>query len=222
MGYLAHRGWDCHAINLPGRSPGSPPATGLQDCIDRLREVVHACDAPPVLVGHDLGGLLALERTLEPLRAVVALAPLLPANLRSTPIPGLGGPRARMSMALSDRLPVPRGRLADAYFGETPPHPAVAEPAVIARQLSEPQVQLPLGPQVPTLIVAGEADRITAVETIEDLAHALGAELQRVAGAGHALPWGPGWQERAAEMHRWLIQTLGDSLLALLDEEEPE
>lgn len=220
MGYLAHRGWDCHAVNLPARSPDTPPASSLREYLCALREVVLACDAPPVILGHDLGGLLALAQDLGPRRAVVALAPLAAACHRADPIPGLAGLRSRLIMALSDRLPPPRGRLAAAYFGNLPPHPTVAAPSAIVRELIDPHMQLPLGPQAPTLIVAGNADAVTAVETIEKLAHAVGADLQRIKG-GHALPWEPGWQERTAEIHRWLIRTLGDPLLVPL-EEEPE
>lgn len=220
MGYLAHRGWDCHAIHPPARSPDTLPASSLREYLNDLREVVLACAAPPVIIGHDLGGLLALTRDLGPRRAVVALAPLAATCHRTAPIPGLAGVWPRLIMALSDRLPPPRGRLATAYFGNLPPHSTVAEPSVIVRELIDPHIQLSLGPQVPTLIVAGEADAVTPVETIEKLAHAVGADLQRVKG-GHGLPWEPGWQERTAEIHRWLIRTLGDPLLALL-EEEPE
>src|SRR4029453_18774510 len=68
-GYLAHRGWQC--IALVRRGEVSDVATHVSD----LRTAIAAVDAPPVIVGHDFGALLALHCG-DVARAVVALAPL--------------------------------------------------------------------------------------------------------------------------------------------------
>jgi len=74
MGYFAHRGWTCHALD-PG---GATRPASVAEWQDAVRDAVRACDAPPVLVGHDLGGWLVLHDTMTEVRAVVALAPLVP------------------------------------------------------------------------------------------------------------------------------------------------
>ncbi len=74
MGYFAHRGWTCHALD-PG---GATRAASIAEWQAAVREAVRNCDAPPVLVGHDLGGWLVLDDTMAEVRAVVALAPLVP------------------------------------------------------------------------------------------------------------------------------------------------
>ena len=56
---------------------------------------------------------------------------------------------------------------------------------------------------------------------VASFAQSLGAELRVAPGAGHALPWEPGWEGRAHTVHRWLMQTLGEPLLATVDEEDP-
>jgi non-heme chloroperoxidase len=222
MGYLAHRGWDSHALNLRGRNPRAGDDFHLDDHLADLNAVIRACDAPPVLIGHDLGGLLVLAAGLAPVRAVVALAPLLPTSLRQNPIPAIGGTRTRLTMALRGHLPPPSGRRSALYFGDVRPHPLTAESPGVAEDLLDPRSIFRIGVQAPTLIVAGERDEVVSLVTIEELSHAIGAELLKVAGVGHALPWAQGWQDRVAEIHRWLIRTLGDPLLALLDEEESQ
>lgn len=220
MGYLAHRGWNCHALHLPGRGTGAAPGAGLSDYLDALDRVIRSCETPPVIIGHDLGGFLALARDLGRRRAVVALAPLVPAGHGAPTVPGLSGLRPRLEMWLGRRCSPPHGRAAVAHFGQTPPCPAVAEPITVVRDLCDPQRRLALGPAVPGLVIAGDADAVTPGEASERLAHAAAAELRRIPGGGHALPWEAGWEERGSEIHRWLVQTLGEPLLALRPEEE--
>jgi pimeloyl-ACP methyl ester carboxylesterase len=73
---------------------------------------------------------------------------------------------------------------------------------------------------LPRLILAGEADPCAPPEAIEALARRAGAECMAEAAAGHDLPYGPGWQATAAELHRWLVQRLGESLLLLRGDED--
>lgn len=228
IGYLAHRGWDCHAVNLRGRTSNpkqphlpTPPNTNLAEHLSDLNAVIAACDSPPVVVGHDLGGLLALSSSLAPARAVVAISPLLPAPCREPPIPGLIELRTRIALRFRDCLPPPRGQVRLHYFGTTAPQPLVAESGAVARDLSDPGLKFTIGPVAPALIVVGDADATTPPSNVVKLAASVGVEIQQVAG-GHALPWQDGWQDRAADLHRWLIRTLGDSLLAMLDEEDPD
>lgn len=227
MGYLAHRGWDCYAVNLRGRAArakttaSAPPArAGIAEHLDDLNAVINACDAPPVVIGHDFGGLLALSKKLFAARAVVAISPLLPAHRREAPIPGLTDLRSRFRLRLRKRLSPPRGRARRAYFGAEPPRRLVSETRALADDLSNPTLSFAVGPPAPTLLVGGDADAVTPLDTVARTAADLGADFQLVSGGGHALPWEQGWQERAAEIHRWLVHTLGESLLAMLDEED--
>src|SRR5262249_33555900 len=58
MGFFAHRGWTSYALNLRGRDPAaSDVALGgirFADHLGDLTEVLAACSAPAILVGHDL------------------------------------------------------------------------------------------------------------------------------------------------------------------------
>ena len=224
MGYLAHRGWTCHALNLRGHgnAGGRDEIGGLSiaDYVSDVQRVVAACDAAPVVVGHDLGGLLALACPAAATRAVVALAPLVPRAIGGTLNPVLSSWTARMAMCRSRPLPPPRGQLGARYFAEGAPGGVTGESPRATRELRDDAFSLPARSGRPTLVVAGERDPFCPPHVVERLARHVGAQVQTAENAGHAMPWGAGWEARVAATHRWLIQTLGEPLLLLRDDEE--
>jgi pimeloyl-ACP methyl ester carboxylesterase len=224
MGYLAHRGWVCHAINLRGHGDAAGrDEIGRVSFADYLRDlegVLAACDAVPIVVGHDLGGLLALACPAAATRAVVALAPLPPRAISGTTSVVLSSWRARVATLCSRPLPPPRGRLGAAYFAHAAPGGTTAESARVARELRDEAFDLPAQRGRPTLLLAGERDRFSPPDALERWARRLGAQYEKAAGAGHAMPWGSGWEACVAAIHRWLIQSLGEPLLLLRDEQE--
>jgi len=224
MGYLAHRGWSCHALNLRGHGDAAGRdeigTVSFADYLSDLQRVLAACDTAPIVVGHDLGGLLALACPPAAARAVVALAPLLPRAVSGTTSLVLSSWRARLAMLRASPLPPPRGRLGAAYFAHGAPGGTTAESARAVRELCDNDFDLPTHIESPTLLVAGEADRFSPPEVLERWARRLGAQYETVAGAGHALPWGTGWEACVAATHRWLIRALGEPLLLLRDEQE--
>jgi|SRR5579862_5578252 len=223
MGFFAHRGWASHALTLRGHgaSAGAGSIAGIRyaDYCRDVDDVIAACAAPPVLIGHDLGGLLALASASRA-RAVVALAPLVPGP-RSAATRALWSPwRVRLAIRRVRPLPPPRGRLGAAYFGAAPPGGTTLESSTVVRELGRDEIALPAPGGVPTLIVVGTADAFAPVSDVERLATTIGADVRRAEGAPHAMPWGPGWEQRVGEIHRWLIQTLGDDLLLLREDDE--
>ncbi|MFQ5667241.1 MAG: alpha/beta hydrolase [Candidatus Binatia bacterium] len=226
MGYFAHRGWSCHALNFRGHAADSGERDTiaqlqLGDYLDDLRQVIAACEAPPVLVGHDVGGLLALVGGASAARAVVALAPLVPGALASRPNRVLARWTVRLPRLRSRVLQPPRGKLRLEYFGAAVPGGTTPDSGLVAQQLVSAEFELSAS-RVPSLVLAGERDRFSLPEDVERLARRVGARFQSVEGGSHALPWEPGWQRRVSAIHRWLIQALGDPLLALRAEEEPD
>jgi len=73
-GYLAHLGWRCMAVCLREEA----------DQLAEMREAINALETLPVLIGHDCGAVLALQSARDA-RAVIALAPLVPAAVLSSP-----------------------------------------------------------------------------------------------------------------------------------------
>lgn len=211
VGFLGHRGWTSIAVHLRGRAAGGP-ASGVAQHLDDLRTVVAELEAPPVVVGHDLGGLLALHLTGA--RAIVALAPLVPLPLVASPAPALQRAGSAFARWRGRPLGPPRG----AWRGDYPTETMVREPANVIRDvLGKAWLPPALPPDVPALVLASEQDRVVPSESAAQLAAVVGADFELCAG-GHAMLTNTGWEERVATVHRWLIQKLGAPLLAFYEE----
>jgi len=75
-----------------------PPAalgtTGLADYGADLEEEIKHMDAPPIVVGHSMGGLLALQLASRvPVRALILLAPSAPWGIPPTTLFEIGAAR---------------------------------------------------------------------------------------------------------------------------------
>jgi len=215
-GFLAHRGWACHALNLRGRRD-APAARRLEDYELDVRQAIAAMSGPPVIVGHDVGGLLAL-RAAAAARAVVALAPYVPQPL-AAPTRCVRG-TARLALLLGRAVRAPRARGGRLYIGDSALS-LVSEPSAVLRALMHDAIEL-AATATPTLIVVGGRDPFVPITAANTLARHLGATLSVDSCAGHPLPVAAGWERRVGEMHRWLIQQLGDPLLALREESEED
>lgn len=178
-----------HARRLPQLDRGGLAA------IDRtLAEAIGASDAPPVLVGHSLGGLACLRAARRhELAGLVLLMPAPPTGLvRSMlggalrrPVNSLGLLGAALSMRVATRLS--RSRPAGLYSADV-----TAETLRRARafRADESWVVLaslllgsrePVGPSgTPTLVVGGTQDLITPVPLVRRLAEDLGATYAEV------------------------------------------
>lgn len=79
MGELAIRGLSSVAFDLPGFSGPPPDERGWDWLLETVRsEVVEALGDDGVLVGHSLGGLIAIQLAPElPLRAMVLMEPAI-------------------------------------------------------------------------------------------------------------------------------------------------
>lgn len=207
MGFFAHRGWQCHAVDL---TPSAAPA----DHAAVLAGVARELDPPPVLVGHDAGALLALGCSAPAPVAVVAIAPLLPRELRRRSLAPAAAWRQRW--AVHRGRPVPPPRDGAAWFGMPAAPRAPGESPVWVRSVD---AWVPRPAPAPALVVVPRGDAIAAPDEQEALARCVGADVLHLDG-GHALPVGAGWETCVAAVHRWLVQRLGAPLLAWADADD--
>jgi len=89
LGFFAGRGWEGHALNLRGHYWSETADFGEIDfdtyVADALAGLTHLA-RPPVVMGHGLGGLLALKVAEQvPISALVLFSPALPAPLLPPP-----------------------------------------------------------------------------------------------------------------------------------------
>jgi alpha-beta hydrolase superfamily lysophospholipase len=167
LGYLATIGWEVYAPDLRAAAGNgtTPPLGRMQwdDLLGVAGEALDALERPAVVLGHGLGGLLALKLVeVRELKAAVALAPLLP-GLRN----GLLGGWSRLAASwLGQPLKPPSGRTLFEFLLDVEPfqRPAmvkamVPDAAAAAREVAAGRVRFgPAKDTAPRLIIAGAAD----------------------------------------------------------------
>jgi len=204
--YLAHRGWNSYTLAWSGA------ARNWDELMARARAAAAELGLP-IVIGHDLGAVAAMR--LEHVRAAVALNPLpcgpgmpshpLSRSLLARFARGLGRDRVPSRTKAQRLFGVPADQLTPeswAWFDELA---SIAPPAPLPR---------------PLLVLGGGNDALAAVEVTATIAASAGGTMKSYPAASHDLPYGRGWQDAAADLHRWLVQQLGESVLLLRGDED--
>jgi pimeloyl-ACP methyl ester carboxylesterase len=216
VGALARAGFDCHAPSLPGHWPSDTSALAsltLSDYLASLHQTAAALSAPPVVIGHSMGGLLAQQLaatapctavilvasappwTLFPqLRALPFLARKTPAILAGRPIRPDEGTLRRL--ALHD-LPEPEQYELVRTFG--------AESGQALRTMILGSARIP-GRQFqgPVLCLSGSEDRVISNRISKMIAHYYSASHETFANRGHWLIASSAQDEVVTTIVRWL------------------
>ncbi|MCX7891085.1 MAG: alpha/beta fold hydrolase [Burkholderiales bacterium] len=221
--WFAGAGFDAWAVSLRGHG-GSHGREGLllagiADYVEDLHEAVAHIGAPPVLVGHSMGGFV-VQKYLEDEKApaVVLMAstppqgllasqlqlafgnPSLFAQLNSVLSHGKGSAEALRKALFAGELPPEKLR---EFFRNTQPE---SQRAIWDMTLfSLPRVWAMAKP--PALWLAAEKDALFALEQMRIGAGMLGIPLEVVPGIGHAMMLDAGWEGVAARIAGWLRRT---------------
>jgi pimeloyl-ACP methyl ester carboxylesterase len=244
-GYFASIGWEVYAPDLrvaakaAGTDMRASPlshgasrassAGGFDGFAALLAEALAALARDAIVIGHGLGGLLALSAVEQPqVRAAVALAPMLP-GFRSALVTSATNWPARL---FGRALKPPRGAvlfdlLADAepFQREALMRALVADDAraaleVVRGGIKVGGIDLANNPRaVPRLIVAGDSDPFAPLDRTNEFAARVGAAVRVVRGRGHWLIGGRALERTVAEVQRFLVRNLGSDLLLLYPEE---
>jgi len=212
--WFAARG---HAVAVP-RLPGALPGARLRDYVRRADEAADALGAPPVVVGHSLGGLVAQH--LAARRKVAGLA------LVASPGPyGLGPSLWQLSAGAPDVLAmlmlaqsgggallgpdaVRRALFTeatpDAWIAEVAQMPMPESPLALLDGLTWTLPAWLLVRRAPVLAVLGDRDAFVPVTDLWALALAYGAETELIRGAAHGLPIDPHWRSLAWRINAWI------------------
>lgn len=209
--FLAHRGWEVIAPDLRGRL-GSRQArledVTFEDYVTDLIELISfETDAPPVVIGHDLGGMIAVAASLRvPCRAVVALSPPFP----SAHTPAYGKMLRHSVGWLRRAVGQPPASLAEPELDSSRLQP---DSGRVIRGLlrGEPAIER-CG--APILVVAGERDPYLDTARLEAQARTLGSAFA-TRDAGHWGLHGSGFERHVDLVHRWLVREIGSPLLKL-------
>jgi pimeloyl-ACP methyl ester carboxylesterase len=219
--YFTERGYVCVAPDLRGhgRSDGGERLrwTSLAEYLADVIAVADTLDAPPILVGHSMGGLL-VQKYLQrrPVAAAILLGSVPPTGLLPTTLrflarhplvtlkaaltldvqPLVGTPALYRSCFVSPGFPEDELRRVHARVqGDS--FRALLD--MIALDLPKPSKARPT-----PILVLGADDFIVRAWQVRATARAYGVEAQLFPGMGHAMMLDVGWQAVADRMAEWL------------------
>ncbi len=218
--YFAAKGYGCHALSLSGHggSPGRErlDSFGIDQYVQDVASVAALLPAPPVLVGHSMGGMVA-QKYLEKHEAagVVLLASVPPQGLWAAAIglafqkPGLLGDLNRLlggGRVAYDTLreamfaqPVSGEDLARWYRRMQPEsHRAIWDMTLFNLPLKS-RMRLP-----PLLVLGAEHDHLIPSSQVEMTARHYGVAAGIFPGMGHGLMLERDWENVAARILDWL------------------
>ncbi|MEP7361484.1 MAG: alpha/beta fold hydrolase [Chloroflexota bacterium] len=219
LGYFAPRGWEGHALNLRGHywSETSDFAdVDMNTYIDDALAATEIMPRPPIVIGHGMGGLLAMRvAQAKPISALILISPALPAQLLEPPpahmvrllperykreLIGWEGPldalqRANPDLTMDDVMRIQ--------------HMLGAESGAARRQMLEGvEVDREQLADVPMLVIGGGLDRWFSDADSHRLAEWLGADYISFSELSHyGLITGEKTAERVADSIRSFIES---------------
>ncbi|HUG47963.1 MAG TPA: alpha/beta fold hydrolase [Candidatus Limnocylindria bacterium] len=187
LGYFAPRGWEGHALNLRAHYWSEIADFAELDLDSYVQDALAGAafmPRPPIVVGHGMGGLLAMRVAQEaPVSALVLIGSALPAALLPPPPEHL----VRLLPRQYRRELLDWGGAAEQIQRQNPDlsladvmrvqHMMGVEAGAARRQMLEGlEVTLEALPDVPRLVIGGGLDRLFPESDSKRLADWLGAE----------------------------------------------
>jgi alpha-beta hydrolase superfamily lysophospholipase len=218
--HLTGRGHDVRAAQLRGHDQ-APDRIWHRVChyVEDVQHSVAEFPAPPVLVGHSMGGLVVqkyLERNSAP--AAVLMAP--------SPPTGTIGAVARLAVRHPIELlktnlllrlkPFVRTSklVRELFFTSTTPQEVVdacfeclQDESYLAFIDTMVVLPRPRRIQVPVLVLGAERDTIFTVEEVRRTARAYRTEAEILPGLGHDMMLDEGWERVADRIDVWVRET---------------
>lgn len=221
--WFAKQGYSAFALSLSGHgeSPGRARLDQLSiaDYVADVAHVVARMPAPPVLIGHSMGGYV-IQKLLEVRHAPIVTAAVL---LCAVPPQGLMGSTLHMMMNSPHHLfelnrmmvgsGASIGSISELLFAQ----PIGAERLRRFLRASQPEsfraiwdmtlhhFALPKGlAHIPALVLGAEQDRVIAAELAAHVARPYGVEARILKGFGHAMMLERDWLMVAQEIYNWL------------------
>jgi pimeloyl-ACP methyl ester carboxylesterase len=202
--FLGHRGWEGQLVEL--RQAG-----GLEERIAGVADLARRLPAPPVLIGHGAGGVVALEAARTgPAVAALLVAPLDPGSAPVRVLTRRWG--AVTALLLGRRMSPPDA----AAFGSLPASVAAQLDADTTRAVLDivrGHALTPVGPDIPVLVAGGARDPLLPADAAAALAGRLAAEHLVIPDAAHWPLVESGWRGTVDLLHRWLVRRLGEPFL---------
>lgn len=227
--YFAQNGYEAHAVSLRGHAGSdgheSLPFARLSDYVDDVERVMDTLDAPPVLIGHSMGGMVVqkiLHRRRVPGAVLMASAPphgLLtswismslfhPHVLMQLWLAQMFGPRA-VNLQILKRALFSDG-LSDQDALRYVPRFEAESVMVILDMLA---LDLPPSTRrldLPVLVLGAGNDVFIPRGAVDQTARTYGTRSEFFPESAHALMLDPRWLAVAERVRDWLSESVGGS-----------
>lgn len=216
---FAEWGWLNHAHSLPahGKSAAKRP---IRLCMmgyyrDTLKQQVDACEQPPVVIGHSMGGAVTqwyLSHVGDlPAAVLLTSIPLYDSPLRYLLLDPLG---MLMTTLIWHSYPLVRSpeRAGAMFLSQN----SLISAEDLHRQLDDESPFVPLqlnpltwhprkNPKTPILVMAAEKDAIFSIKEEQALAKHYGGEFYLIKDTVHNAMLEHTYQESAQYVHQWLL-----------------
>jgi pimeloyl-ACP methyl ester carboxylesterase len=233
--HFSNLGWECWAVNFCGRFGADAlevlKQLSFQDCVDDLKQVIRAAEFPPVVMAHDLGASVALQAAAEErTSALVPLSGLAPCDAMPELPRALRLLRLKYAPLLFLRRPfrIEEKDFRRNWLNALPPadHPEalrslVPESPELVREFFDRRARLDRPSiRAPVLVAAAREDRVAPADSLRRFAEQVAAEFREYPGHGHWIMGEDEGEEITRDIHRWIVQKLGEGLL--LDEQQSQ
>jgi pimeloyl-ACP methyl ester carboxylesterase len=226
LDFFADRGWNAYAVTLRGHRAGDDAralrGSLIRDYVDDVQVVAEMLPAPPILVGHSMGGYIVQKYIgLRRTPAAVLLAPM-PATgrfrtrmlRRNALLTVAGFARGRLKIIVG----TPRRCRAAFFSGGTPDHLVARYTDMLTDESTAAAVDLLVGrrPRVPpvadlpVLVMGASEDGIFSVGQVHATAARYRTEPVIVAGTGHDMMLEATWRSTAEHIDDWLTGVLAE------------
>jgi non-heme chloroperoxidase len=219
--WFAQRGWAAYAVSLSGhghsRGRDSLSTLSLDQYVADIFEAVATLPAPPILIGHSMGGMVIqkyLERAAAP--AIVLMGSVPPQGLSHSAF----GLFFSAPQLLSELNQIMNGRklsadsLRQIFFHQ----PIAAEKLQYYGRLAQPEslraiwdmtlYNLPCPIRInkpPMLVLGAQHDRLISPAQVQMTADAYGTRPEIFPDMGHGMMLERSWEKVAIRIDKWLI-----------------
>jgi len=221
--WFAGHGYDAYALSFRGHgeSDGEDDLDefGIADYVQDLRAVLAELPGPPVLLGHSMGGFVAMEHLMgETAPGLVLMASVPPAGLLGPSLSlAVWNPRLTMELALIQNIsPIfatPAG-LHDALFSRATCKTRSAQHYGRMSQESRRATldmhnplrldAARLDSDMPVLVLGAEHDSLISPAFVRSTARTLGARAEILPETGHGIMLDAHWEGAAERILFWL------------------
>lgn len=225
---FSNLGWECWAVSLRGRDPARGLEEGkgqtFDDCARDLNRLCDTLTSPAIVMAHGFGLWLAHTVCTKPgAVAAVSVAPALGiANatdelralrllqLKYLPLMLLRQP---VLIRSSDFSTLWLNRVGEDFRREILEALVPESPQLVRaffqqmKRAAIPNIGLPI------LALGGTEDRLMPKDSAEALATRLRGSYHLYPERGHWMLHEDGWENVVNDVHRWILNTLGESIL---------